>query len=171
MVYKLAKIFMMYKLMDKIRATVLVYLTHHLALPLLSMIRKPQKFEFTKEALRRLPECTLGHELVAMLDKNKLQLLPFYAKHDIKHILLQYEPTGDGEVCLQCFMLGNKHVSFPVVATVVFGVVTMPEYWGRFGKAYQRGSKCKPIEHWNWFSLLHQPTHLLIKKINENNFN
>jgi ubiquinone biosynthesis protein Coq4 len=56
-------------------------------------------------------------------------LLPYYARHDIKHILLDYDTKNEGEGCLQCFMLGNGHVSFPVVATVLYGWATMPEHW------------------------------------------
>ncbi|MEP7142338.1 MAG: Coq4 family protein [Ferruginibacter sp.] len=159
---------MMHKLIVKLRSKLLVFLTHHMALPLLQIIRTPQKFQYTKEALHQLPEGTLGKELVNMLDRKNLELLPYYAKHDIKHILLQYDTTDEGEVCLQCFMMGNKHLSFPVVATVLYGIVTMPEHWRKFNEAYQRGAKCNPIEDWQWFTLLDQPVQLLIKKINEN---
>lgn len=157
----------MHKLIIKVRSKLLVFLTHNMALPILQLIRSPQKFEYTKAALRSMPQGTLGKELVNMLDKKNLQLLPYYAKHDIKHILLQYDTTDEGEVCLQCFMLGNKHLSFPVVATVIYGVFTMPEYWSKFRKAYRRGATCQQIEGWQWFTLLDQPVQSLIKKINE----
>lgn len=155
-------------LIVKVRSKLLVFLTHHMALPLLKLIRSPQKFPYTKQMLHQLPDGTLGKELVVMLDKKNLKLLPYYAKHDIKHILLQYDTTDEGEVCLQCFMLGNRHLSFPVVATVVYGFVTMPEYWGRFRQAYLRGTHCKPVAGLPWFTLLDQPVQLLIKKIHEN---
>lgn len=158
----------MYKQIVKLRSKLLVFLTHHMALPLLSLIRSPQKFQYTKEALHQLPEGTLGKELVTMLDKKNLKLLPHYIQHDIKHVLLKYDTTDEGEVSLQCFMLGNKHLSFPVVATVLYGIITMPEYWSRFSEAYARGSKSRPIENWQWFTLLQQPTYLLIRKMNEN---
>lgn len=158
----------MHKFITKLRSKLLVFLTHHMALPLLRLIRSPEKFPYTREALHQLPEATLGKELVTMLDNKNLKLLPYYARHDIKHILLQYDTTDEGEVCLQCFMLGNKHLSFPVVATVLYGIITMPEYWSKFRAAYGRGARCKPIEGWQWFTLLHQPTKLLIKEINEN---
>lgn len=158
----------MYKILVKIRSGLMVFLTHNLALPILRQVRTPQKFLFTKEALHQLPKGTLGKDLVTMLDEKKLQLLPYYVKHDIKHLLLQYDTNDEGEVCLQCFMLGNRHLSFPVLATVLYGMITMPEYWNKFKKAYDRGGRCAPIEGWQWFSLLHQPTQSLINKINEN---
>jgi hypothetical protein len=106
----------MHKLIVMLRSRLLVFLTHHLALPLLRLIRKPQKFPYTVTYYANCQEGTLGKQLIEMLDKKGLKLLPYYAKHDIKHILLQYDTTDEGEVCLQCFMLGNKHLSFPVVA-------------------------------------------------------
>jgi ubiquinone biosynthesis protein Coq4 len=157
----------MYPTIIKLRSKLLVFLTHHMALTLLKIIRKPQKFEFTKEALYQLPEGTLGRELVTMLDKKQLKLLPYYAKHDMKHILLRYDTTDEGEVCLQCFMLGNRHISFPVLATVIYGMVTMPEYWSNFTKAYHRGERSQPIEGWKWATLVDQPAQSLINKINE----
>lgn len=156
----------MNRVVTKIRSAILVYLTHHMALPILQVIRKPQKFPYSPGQLKQFPEGSLGKDLISMLEKKKLQLLPYYAKHDIKHLLLQYDTTDEGEVCLQCFMLGNRHLSFPVVATVLYGFVTMPEYWRKFKQAYKRGYKSKPMQGWQWFALLHQPTQSLIHKIN-----
>lgn len=162
----------MYKIIVSLRSKLLVFLTHHMALPFLRLVRSPEKFGYTAANLRNMQEGTLGRQLVAMLDQKNLKLLPYYARHDIKHILLQYDTTDEGEVCLQCFMLGNRHVSFPVIATVLFGIVTMPEYWKKFREAYRRGARCQPISDWPWTSLLQQPTKMLIEKIdnNENNF-
>lgn len=157
----------MHALIVKLRSCLLVYLTHRLALPLLKLVRKPEKFPYTREDLFQMPEGSLGKDLVTMLDKKNLKLLPYYARHDIKHILLQYDTTDEGEVCLQCFMLGNKHLSFPVVATVLFGMLTMPECWSRLWAAYRRGAGCTSIEDWEWVALLPLPTSSLIEKINQ----
>ena len=157
----------MYSVIVTFRSKLMVFLTHCMALPLKRIVRKSQKFPYTKEALHLLPEGTLGKDLVNMLDNKNLKLLPNYARHDIKHILLQYNTTDEGEVCLQCFMLGNKHVSFPVLATVMYGLITMPEHWKKFSEAYKRGLRCKPVGDWQWFALLDQPTNLLIEKVNE----
>ena len=115
--------------------------------------------------LKVFPDNTLGKDLVEFLEIKGLALLPYYARHDIKHILLGYDTTDEGEGCLQCFMLGNRHISFPVLATVLYGFVTMPEYWSSFRSAYQRGRKAKPISNWKWFEILEEPTASLIRKI------
>ena len=114
-----------YSFIKKCRSALLVYLTHKMALPVLRLIRKPIVFPYTAEELKHFPEGTLGKELVNFLEIKKLELLPYYAKHDIKHILLGYDTTDEGEGCLQCFMLGNRHVSFPVIATVLYGCMAL----------------------------------------------
>ena len=49
---------------------------------------------------------------------------------------------------------------------MLYGFVTMPEYWGSFKIAYKRGKKCDPIANWKWFEILEQPTALLKIKLN-----
>ena len=157
----------MYNLVKRSRSCLLVFLTHKLALPVLKLIRRPEQFPYTVKALQQFPINSLGYDLVHFLHRKELQLLPYYARHDIKHILLQYNTTDEGEGCLQCFMLGNGHVSFPVIATVLYGFVTMPEYWGSLRKAYRRGRKCSPIDGWKWFEILHIPTKELQDKVDK----
>jgi ubiquinone biosynthesis protein Coq4 len=154
-----------YSTIKKGRSTLLVYLTHKMALPLLKHLRKPVLFPFSMEELKQFPDNTMGKDLAVFIEKKGLDLLPYYAKHDIKHILLDYDTTDDGEVCLQCFMLGNRHVSFPVLATVMYGFVTMPEYWSLFRKAFRRGRGCGYIESWKWFEILREQTSTLKNKV------
>lgn len=149
----------------KARSSVLVYLTHKMALPILKLIRKPEVFPYSIESLQHFSEGTLGNDLFYFLKERKLDLLPHYAKHDIKHILLDYDTTEDGEVCLQCFMLGNGHLSFPVAATVIYGFVTMPEHWSKFRMAYRRGKHSNKISHWKWFEIIPESTISLKQKL------
>lgn len=155
----------MYNIIIRLRSKLLVYLTHNMALPVLRIIRKPEKFPFTAMQLKEFPDNTLGKDLIEFLETKGLDLLPYYARHDIKHILLGYNTTDEGEGCLQCFMLGNGHVSFPVLATVLYGFITMPEYWSSFRSAYKRGRTARPISNWKWFEILAEPTASLIRKI------
>ena len=156
----------LYRMLIRLRANLLVFLTHTLALPMLRFIRRPEVFPYTRKELCAFPAGTLGYDLVNFLHRKNLKLLPHYARHDIKHILLQYDTTDEGEVCLQCFMLGNGHISFPVAATVLYGFVTMPEHWKKFRTAYRRGKQSIPIKNWSWFTILKETTTSLIHKIN-----
>lgn len=148
----------MYQTYVNVRSRLLVYLTHKLALPVLKLIRKPEVFPFSRNQLMQFPEGSLGKALIVMLEENDFELLTHYAKHDMKHILLDYPTSDKGEVCLQAFMLGNGHISFPVLSTLAFGVITMPEYWKAFYQAFQRGRQANSIHHWQWCEVVHQPT-------------
>jgi len=138
----------------RLRSSALVLLTHRLALPLLKLVRQPEVFPYNAAQLQALPEGTLGHDLARMLEANRFELLTHYAKHDMKHILLGYPTTDEGEVCLQAFMLGNGHLSFPVASTLLFGLCTMPEYWRSFQTAWRRGKRAPAISGWNWPALV-----------------
>ena len=158
----------MYHLMIKIRSAILVFLTHNMALPFLKLVRRPEVFPYSMEALEQFPANSLGKDLFDFLREKNLALLSYYARHDMKHILLGYDTTDDGEVCLQCFMLGNGHISFPVLATVCYGFFTMPEHWKLFRTAYKKGKQAPPLENWKWFELLQVQTVLLKQKIKSN---
>jgi ubiquinone biosynthesis protein Coq4 len=113
--------------LNKIRETILVVLTHKIALPMLKLVRIPNEFTYSEDELKSFPSGTLGNDLYIFLRQRNLPLLKHYARHDLKHVLLRYDTTEEGEACLQSFMFGNGRISFPVLATVTYGFITMPE--------------------------------------------
>lgn len=143
----------------------LVFLTHTIALPVLRFARRPNTFTYNEEELKALPAGTLGNDLYVFLKQRNLPLLKHYARHDLKHVLLGYDTTEEGEACLQSFMLGNGRVSFPVLATVTYGFLTMPEYWGYMRKAYSAGKMSAPIHKWKWNEIARLQTSDLRRKI------
>jgi ubiquinone biosynthesis protein Coq4 len=150
------------------RTRILVFLTHECALPVLKVFRRPSAFPYSLQELEAFPPDTLGYALVQFIRQKDLSLLVHYARHDLKHILLQYDTTDKGEVCLQSFMLGNGRVSFPVLATVVYGCATMPEYWTAMWEAFLLGRTCPPIHAWEWFTLLSEPVDKLRAELTSN---
>jgi len=155
----------MKKLLIKIRSVILVFLTHKIALPVLKIVRKPNVFVYSKDELKRFPAGTLGNDLYWFLEKRNLPLLKHYARHDLKHVLLNYDTTDEGEARLQCFMLGNGRISFPVLATVLYALITMPEYWKRMRFSFHQGRKSKSIHNWQWNQMVKEQTIELRKKI------
>lgn len=151
--------------LKKARERILVFLTHKIALPLLKLARRPNKFPYTRQHLQLLPAGTLGNDLYKFLDERNLPLLKHYARHDLKHVLLGYDTTEEGEACLQSFMLGNGRLSFSVLATVIYGFVTMPEYHAKMRMAYYKGKKSNSIHRWKWSEIIHEKTEDLRKKI------
>ncbi len=147
----------MITILKSIRSKLLVLLTHTIALPILKIIRKKKVFPYSMEKLSALPYETVGNELWQVLNKQNLRLLPYYEKHDIKHVVLQYPFTDEGEVGLQFFMLGNGRISFPVLSTIIYGIITMPEYYGSFKKAYRKGKEIPTLDQVDWFSIMEIP--------------
>jgi ubiquinone biosynthesis protein Coq4 len=143
------------------RKAILVFLTHQIALPVLKIFRKPGIANCTRDELCKLPPGSLGHDLYLFLEKRKLPLMPHYIRHDLKHVLLDYDTTEEGEACLQCFMLGSGRISFPVLATVAYAFITMPEYWRSMQKSYRKGRQAVFFHNWPWVELLPVPTALL----------
>ena len=149
----------------KFRETILVFLTHKIALPILKLVRRPNEFTYSEDDLQSLPSGTLGNDLFIFLKQRNLPLLKHYARHDLKHVLLGYDTTEEGEACLQSFMFGNGRISFPVLATVTYGFITMPEYWSKMKKAFLHGKNSNPIHAWKWNEILKEPTVELRRKI------
>ena len=155
----------MKKFLIKKRSAVLVFLTHNIALPLLRHVRTPAAFNYSELELYMLPDGTLGKDLFNFLEKRNLPLLKHYARHDLKHVLLNYDTTDEGEACLQSFMLGNGRISFPVLATVAYGFITMPEHWKAMRLAFRKGRESSSIHGWKWNELLMEQTDSLRNKI------
>ena len=155
----------MRKYLKQVRSVILVFLTHKIALPVLKHARKPNHFNWSELELFQMPAGTLGNDLYLFLEKRDLPLLKHYARHDLKHVLLGYDTTDEGEVCLQSFMLGNGRISFPVLATVIYGFATMPKYWSAMRTAYRLGKRSASFHHWQWNELLFEPTIRVRSKI------
>jgi ubiquinone biosynthesis protein Coq4 len=151
--------------LKKAREYVLVFLTHKIALPMLKLMRRPNEFTYSEDELKKLPIGTLGNDLYLFLKRRNLPLLKHYARHDLKHVLLGYDTTEGGEACLQSFMLGNGRISFPVLATVGYGFLTMPEHWAKMRKAFNEGKRSNSIHRWQWNEILDLQTSDLRKKI------
>jgi ubiquinone biosynthesis protein Coq4 len=151
--------------LKKIRSSVLVLLTHTIALPILKVVRRKKKFPYSMEQLSALPYETVGNELWQLLNAHSIRLLPYYERHDIKHVVLNYAFTDEGEVSLQFFMLANGRVSFPVLATVLYGLLTMPEYYSSFKKAWKRGKQVKSLEKMDWFGIMELPLAVVQRQI------
>ena len=155
----------MKKRIIKIRSAILVVLTHKIALPVLILFRKAPAFSHSMNDIKELPAETLGHDLYLFLITRKLDLLRHYARHDIKHVLLNYDTTDEGEACLQCFMLGNGRISFPVISTVLFGIISMPEHWKKMKAAFKQGRRSNSFHGWNWNEMIDVPTNELRNRI------
>ena len=149
----------------KFRKKLLIYLAHEVALPYFKLVRKGYDFPYSIKDLQHFNDGTVGKALYFFFSHNGLELLPHYEKHDVKHVVLGYPPTEEGEVSLQCFMLANGRITAPVIFSVLIGVLLMPDSWSSFRKAWKRGRSVPCLNTLNWFSLIPRPLSDVRKQI------
>ncbi len=98
--------------------------------------------------LRKCKKDTLGKEIANCLDTYGLNLVPKFESHDLKHVLLEYKMTPEGEIRMQAFMIGNGNYSIPSFAIFIFGAFLLPDLWKTFYKDFKKGRKTKSISNW-----------------------
>jgi hypothetical protein len=99
--------------------------------------------------LKRLENGTLGKEIANCLDNNNLNLVPKYESHDLKHVLLKYPMTAEGEIRMQAFMVGNGNYSIPSFAILTFGAILLPELWLTFYGDFKKGRSSVRVSEWS----------------------
>ncbi|RZM25399.1 MAG: hypothetical protein EOO88_19415 [Pedobacter sp.] len=105
-------------------------------------------YQAKSEELRKMPEGTLGRDIVHCLDTHGLRLVPGYESHDLKHVLLGFEMNPVDEIRLQAFMLGNGNYSWASFAIFFFGAIFLPDMWTMFIRDYRCGQRSAPIKDW-----------------------
>ena len=98
--------------------------------------------------LRTYEEGSLGKEIANCLDHHHLNLVPKYESHDLKHVLLDYDMTAEGEIRLQAYMLGNGNYSIPSFTIFIFGALLLPDLWKTFYLDFKKGRQSMSIVHW-----------------------
>jgi ubiquinone biosynthesis protein Coq4 len=152
------------KKIKQLRSALLEFLTHKLALPLITRFRNNAPFRYSIEELLSFPEGTLGKDLALYLRQKNFSLLRNYERHDCKHLILGYEMDECGEARMQFYFLGNRHYSLPVLSTVLITFFLMPEHWSQFRKDFHLGRKGRPFRDEDYNQLVHLQTKELHKK-------
>ena len=101
------------------------------------------------DTLKEMPEGTLGREIANCLESNKLQLVPGYESHDLKHSLLGFEMTPVDEIRMQAFMIGNGNISIPSIVIFLYGLLLLPHKLFVFIEDFSRGLNAKSIVDWS----------------------
>lgn len=97
--------------------------------------------------LRTLPPGTVGREIADTLDRKGYELLPFFADHDMKHIVLGYDMTEADELRMQLYMIGNGNRSLACLLPTMVSIPFYPRLWWEVAYHYQLGKAGKPITH------------------------
>ncbi|MFK7920374.1 MAG: hypothetical protein AB8H47_00380 [Bacteroidia bacterium] len=96
------------------------------------------------EYMRNLPADSIGHEYAKMLDQNDLKVIPQFAEHDLKHLILGYGMTSAEELKMQAYLLGNGNYSPICIGFLSFGIL-FPSLWEEFYAEFKKGKAAPSI--------------------------
>ncbi|MFK8101787.1 MAG: hypothetical protein AB8G15_04665 [Saprospiraceae bacterium] len=111
--------------------------------------------------LQQFPKHSLGKDLALFLQKEQLELMPFFEEHDIMHILLGYRNTVLEEAQMQFFLLGNGKRTVFTLGACFLSVLLLPEYTKQFLQDYKKGKEALSLAKWDFRYLLCEPTQVL----------
>jgi ubiquinone biosynthesis protein Coq4 len=98
-----------------------------------------------KISLLQYPPGTVGHEMLCFFERYGFDFVPYYEKHDLKHVLLGYDATAPDEMRMQAFMFGNAGFRpFIKLFTIIFLIWT-PDVWRELPYHFLIGRFTKPI--------------------------
>lgn len=121
--------------------------------------------------LRLLKKGTLGKEIANCLDLYNLTLVPNFESHDLKHVLLDYKMTPEGEIRMQAFMIGNGNYSIPSFSILFFGAILLPDLWSIFYSDYKKGRASISIANWTIENYAHRNLIELRNEVNKTRVN
>jgi len=106
------------------------------------LVVKPLQFFYGRkrlddklDAMRNLPENSIGYDLAIMLDLHNLRLIPGFRNHDLNHLVLGYGMEWDDELCMQAYQVGNGYREwqcFVFLSSAIIVPTLWPMLWAHF---------------------------------------
>ncbi|MEO8164188.1 MAG: hypothetical protein ABI619_02215 [Betaproteobacteria bacterium] len=131
------------------------------------LVVKPLQFLFPSkpyeqklEYMRSLPEHTVGHDLARMLDCKGLKLIPGFGKHDLNHLILNYDMDPEEELCMQAYLIGNGHWQLQCFL-FLSSAVLLPGLWSTLWAHYNLGKRSEPLSSLSLEECLGRKTELV----------
>lgn len=146
-----------YKYEHSFREKMLLWLLGNVVEVHARVYSKREAWGLTREDMKTYAPGTLGNELGHFLEREQLQPVDKIERHDAFHILLDYSTHLHDEAAMQYYLIANGKKSPFTVATAVFTGMVMPDVWGKFRTAYNRGLQARSIAKWNFKELLDEP--------------
>ncbi|MHB1277395.1 MAG: Coq4 family protein [Bacteroidia bacterium] len=133
------------------------FLTLELYFPFCKAVYSGKGEAITLKDLAEMPPGSLGNQTYFFLCQNKLEPMPGYEAHDMKHTLLGFAANMQGEICMQYFEFGNGNRSIPVITVMLFGTFFMPEKFNEYRHNYTRGKKARQLSRVDLKNYANQP--------------
>lgn len=114
-----------------------------LLFPVAGVIQKKSPGQITVDGLLQLPEHTFGHKLGEHMRNYKLDFIPGFEEHDMKHLLLGYAVSVPGEIRLSAFEFGTGNRSFMTLSVFLLGIPIAMDLWPQMIEDFREGKKNK----------------------------
>jgi len=153
-----------FELVKEKREQVFHFLTLNVYFPFCKAVYSGKGKALDLFALANMPINTLGERTSCFLRQNKLEPMPGYEAHDMKHTLLGFPANMKGEISMQYFEFGNGNRSIPVITVMLFGSFFMPEEWKEYLRQYRRGKGASDLSKIDLKQFATLPIHQLEKQ-------
>lgn len=127
--------------------------------------RKKKAWNLTKHDLLVFKEGQLGHDYRCFLNRNQLDILPKFERHDIMHVLTATNTQVKNEVALQFYLLGNGKLSVYQVFVLISSIGFIDQL-PLFIRSYKKGKQALPFHQLSYEELLHVNTSQFIEQYN-----
>jgi hypothetical protein len=129
----------------ELRLNVIFPFQLNMAVAVLNFFGNKKECKNLMAKMSTLPDCSLGKKLFDIMQANRIELVPWYKEHDLKHVLLGYKMDTLEEMRMQCFMWGNA--GFSVFTTIItfFFIIWTPEMWSDAKYHFNAGKLVKNV--------------------------
>jgi len=104
-------------------------------------------WEYSLDDYSELNKDTLGYSLYIYLDENNLTFKSKLIRHDMKHILLNYEMKIEDELRLHAFLIGNKSYNLLGIIYLTTCTLFVHEMIIKLKTDYKKGKSAKRLKH------------------------
>ena len=112
-----------------------------------NIILRDRNWSFQLNDFMKMPINSLGRNLYDYLIKTDLSYKPNLIRHDMKHILLNYEMKMPDELKIHAFLIGNKTYNFMGIIYLIISTCIVPEIIPTLIQAYKRGKKAVRLKN------------------------
>jgi|GEM_PF-2015452 len=100
---------------------------------------KERPWKYTFQECSKMDKDSLGYSLYTYLSENNLTFKPNLIRHDMKHILLNYEMKMEDELKLNAFLIGNKSNNLVGYIYLITCLFFIPEMITKLKIDYRKG--------------------------------
>jgi len=111
------------------------------------LLLQNRAWEYTLDDCSKMNKDTLGYSLFSYLDKNNLTFKSKLIRHDMKHILLNYEMKIEDELKLHAFLIGNKSYNLLGIIYLITCSLFVPEVIVKLKVDYKKGKMAEKLKY------------------------